>query len=78
MPYAVQVACLCMGLGVDEALRAATVGGATALRRTDRGHLGIGARGDLLVLASDHEVDLVAHLGAPVVATTVIGGRVIG
>lgn len=74
MPYAVQLACLGMGLDVDEALRAATLGGAAALRRTDRGHLGVGARGDLLVLASDHEVDLVAHLGAPAVTTTVVGG----
>ena len=73
MPYAIQLACLGMGLGVDEALRAATLGGAKALRRTDVGHLGVGARGDLVVLASDHEVDLVAHLGAPAVATTVFG-----
>ncbi|HVV76047.1 MAG TPA: imidazolonepropionase [Mycobacteriales bacterium] len=77
MPYAVQLACLGMGLGVDEALRAATQGGAIALRLADRGHLGVGARGDLLVVASDHEGDLVAHLGAPVVATTVIGGEVV-
>ena len=76
MPYAIQLACLGMGLGVDEALRAATLGGAAALRRTDVGQLGVGARGDLVVLASDHEIDLVAHLGAPAVATTVIGGRV--
>jgi imidazolonepropionase len=77
MPYAVQLACLGMGLAVDEALRAATLGGANALRLGDRGHLGVGARGDLLVLTSDHEVDVAAHLGAPAVATTVIGGRVI-
>ncbi len=77
MPYAVQLACLCMSLGVDDALRAATLGGAAALGLHDRGHLGVGARGDLLVLAGDHEVDLVAHLGAPAVAATVIGGRVV-
>jgi imidazolonepropionase len=77
MPYAVQLACLGMGLSVDHALWAATVGGAAALRLPDRGQLGVGARGDLLVLTSDHEADLVAHLGAPAVATTVIGGRVV-
>ena len=76
MPYAVQLACLGMGLEVDEALRAATLGGATALCRDDVGHLGLGARGDLVVLASDHEADLVAHLGAPAVTATVIGGVV--
>jgi imidazolonepropionase len=74
MPYAIQLACLEMGLGIDEALRAATLGGAKALRRNDIGHLDVGARGDLIVLASDHEADVVAHLGAPAVAQTVIAG----
>jgi imidazolonepropionase len=74
MPYAIQLACLGMGLGIDEALRAATLGGAQALRRHDVGHLALGARADLAVLASDHEADVVAHLGAPAVATTVVGG----
>lgn len=77
MPYAVQLGCLGMGLGVDDALQAATLGGAKALRRHDIGHLGIGARGDLLVLASDHEVDLVAQLGAvPITATVSRGVKV--
>jgi imidazolonepropionase len=75
MPYAVQLACLGMGLAIDEALEAATYGGAKALRRNDIGHLGVGASGDLVVLVSDHEADVVAHLGAPAVSATVIGGR---
>jgi imidazolonepropionase len=74
MPYAVQLACFGMGLGVDEALQAATLGGAKALRRSDIGQLSVGSRGDLIVLTSDHEADLVAHLGASGAATTVIGG----
>jgi imidazolonepropionase len=77
MPYAAQLVCLGMGLSPDLALWAATAGGAAALRLPDRGQLGVGARGDLIVLASDHELDLLAHLGAPVVTTTVIGGRVV-
>jgi imidazolonepropionase len=76
MPYAIQLACLGMGLGIDEALRAATVGGAKALRREDIGQLGIGARGDLVVLNSDHEADVVAQLGVPAVRQTVVGGVV--
>lgn len=76
MPYALQLACLAMGLSVEEALRAATLGAAHALRRDDVGHLGAGARGDLVVLAGEHEADLVAHLGGPAVAATVIGGAV--
>jgi imidazolonepropionase len=74
MPYAMQLGCLLLGLTVAEALDAATRGGAAALRRDDVGHLGPGARGDLAILAAEHEADLVAHLGAPAVATTVVGG----
>jgi imidazolonepropionase len=76
MPYAVQLACLGMGLAVDEALRAATLGGAAALRRPDIGHLGVGARADLVVLTGDHEADMVAHLGVNPAAATVVGGTV--
>ncbi|HET6816096.1 MAG TPA: imidazolonepropionase [Mycobacteriales bacterium] len=78
MPYAVQLACLAMGLPVEEALRAATLGGAKALRLPDAGHLGVGARGDLVLLDAEHEVDLVAHLGVNPVARTVVAGRPIG
>jgi imidazolonepropionase len=78
MPYAVQLACLGMGLPVGEALRAATLGGAAALRRSDIGHLGVGARGDLVVLAAEHEADLVAHLGTNVVDRTVVDGHPFG
>ena len=74
MPYALQLAGPLLGLGVDEAWRAATVGGAAALRRTDVGQLRVGACGDLAVLAAEHEADLMAHLGATAVGTTVVGG----
>jgi imidazolonepropionase len=74
MPYAVQLACLAMGLSVEEAFRAATLGAARSLRRDDVGHLAVGARGDLAVLAAEHEADVVAHLGGPAVARTVVGG----
>ena len=39
-----------MGLSVDEALWSATRGGAQALRRSDVGHLSVGARADLVIL----------------------------
>jgi imidazolonepropionase len=74
MPYAIQLACLAMGLSVAEAFRAATLGAAHSLRRDDVGHLGVGAHGDLVVLAAEHEADVVAHLGGPAVTTTVVGG----
>lgn len=75
MPYAVQLACLAMGLSVDEAFRAATLGAARSLRRDDVGHLGAGAWGDLVVLDAEHEADVVAHLGGEAVRATVIGGE---
>jgi imidazolonepropionase len=78
MPYAMQLACLAMGLPVDTVLRAATLGGAAALRRTDVGHLGVGARGDLVVVNSDHPADLLGHLGAIAISRTVVGGCPIG
>ena len=76
MPYAIQLACLLLGLSVDEAFAAATRGAARALRLDDRGVLVPGARGDLVVLAAEHEADIVAHLGAPAVAVTVIAGEI--
>ena len=76
MPYAVQLACLAMGLSVDDAFRAATLGAAHSLRRADIGHLAAGARGDLVVLDAAHEADVVAHLGGAAVTSTVIGGEV--
>jgi imidazolonepropionase len=76
MPYAIQLACLAMGLSVEEAFRAATLGAARSLRRDDVGHLGSGAHGDLVVLDATHEADVVAHLGGRAVSATVIGGVV--
>lgn len=78
MPYAMQLAVLAMGLPPGQVLRAATLGGAKALRRDDVGHLGPGARADLVVVDGEHAVDLLAHLGAPGVARTVVGATPIG
>jgi imidazolonepropionase len=74
MPYVIQLACLELGLSVEQAFTAATRGGAAALRRTDIGHLSVGACGDLAVLDAEHEADVVAHLGARPVMVTVVGG----
>ena len=78
MPYAMQLACLAMGLDVETTLRAATLGGAAALRRTDIGNLGIGAKGDLVLVNSDHEADVIGHLGTQAVIQTVVDGCPIG
>jgi imidazolonepropionase len=74
MPYAMQLAALGMGLSVDTVLKAGTLGGAQALNLADAGHLGIGARGDLVLVTSDHESDVIAHLGANPINRTVVHG----
>ena len=78
MPYAMQLGCLAMGLAPEVALRAGTLGGAAALRRTDIGHLGVGARADLSVVDGEHELDVLAHLGVNPINRTVVGGVSIG
>lgn len=77
MPYAMQLAALGMGLPVDVVLRAATLGGARALRLDDVGHLGVGARGDVVLVTSDHEADVLAHVGSNPIKAIVVGGSLI-
>jgi imidazolonepropionase len=54
-----------MGMTPAEALWAATAGGAAALRRTDVGHLGVGARADLAVLEAPSYRHLAYRPGVP-------------
>ena len=68
MPIAMALAVREMGLSADEALYAATRGGAAALRRPDLGHLGVGARADFLILDAPRAAHLVYRLGDAVVA----------
>ncbi len=65
-----------MGMTVEEALAAATLGGARALRRADVGHLAPGARADAVVLDAPSPAHLVYRVGVPLVAATVLGGTV--
>jgi imidazolonepropionase len=55
MPFCIALAVRDMHMTIDEAVSAATVGGAAALRRPDLGRLTPGSRGDAIVLdAPDH------------------------
>jgi imidazolonepropionase len=72
---------LCVALAVREmrmtpaeAVWAATAGGAKALRRTDIGHLGVGARADLVVLSAPSAVYLAYRPGVPLVKGVVRNG----
>ena len=68
MPFCIAVAVRDMRMTADEAVWAATAGGARALRRTDIGHLGPGARADVVVLDAPSHVHLAYRPGVPLIA----------
>ncbi|CAL8968188.1 Imidazolonepropionase [Propionicimonas sp. T2.31MG-18] len=67
IPFCIALAVREMGLTPTEALRAATEGGAASLRRTDVGHLRVGARADLVLLDAPSHVHLAYRPGVPLV-----------
>lgn len=67
MAFCIALAVRDLGLTPLEAVRAATLGGAAALRRDDIGHLGVGARADLVVLDAPSHVHLAYRPGVPLV-----------
>jgi len=73
MPLMVALAVREMGMSPDEAVWAATAGGARALRRGDVGVLRVGARADLAVLDAPSRIHLAYRPGVPLVSE-VIGG----
>jgi imidazolonepropionase len=60
---------------VEEALQAATLGGARALRRDDLGRLAPGSRADAVLLDAPSYSHIVYRPGVPLVAATWIEGR---
>ena len=77
MPFCIAIAVRDLGMTLDEAIVAATVGGANALRREDIGRLAPGARADLIVLDAQSPIDFVYRPGVPIVAMTMVGGLVV-
>ncbi|GAA1917819.1 imidazolonepropionase [Streptantibioticus ferralitis] len=65
MPFCIALAVRDMGMTPDEAVYAATAGGARALRRTDVGRVAEGARADLLLLDAPSHVHLAYRPGVP-------------
>lgn len=68
MPFCIALAVREMRMTTQEAVWAATAGGAHALRRTDVGHLGVGARADLTMLDAPSHAYLAYRPGVPQIA----------
>jgi imidazolonepropionase len=75
IPFCIALAVRDMNMTIDEAIWAATAGGAAALRRVDVGIVAIGARADLTILHTTNPIDFVYRPGVPLVAATIVGGQ---
>ncbi len=75
MGFCIALAVREMGMSIDEALLAATAGGARALRREDVGRLAPGTRADGVLLDAPTYIDLVYRPGVPLVDTVFVAGR---
>jgi imidazolonepropionase len=73
MAFCIALAVRELGMSPAEALAAATRGGAAALRRPDVGWLGVGSRGDLVILDAPSYIHLAYRPGVPL-AWRVLGG----
>ena len=77
MCFCIALAVRDMGMTAEEALLAATLGGAAALRRDDVGRLVPGARADAGSSTPPRYAHLVYRPGVPLVAATIRGGEVV-
>lgn len=75
MPFVIALACRELGLTPTEAVRAATLGGAAALRDVTVGHLRVGARADFVVLDAPSEDYLAYRPGVSLVRYVVRDGQ---
>jgi imidazolonepropionase len=77
MSFCIALAVRDMKMTPEEALLAATRGGARALRRDDVGRLAPGARADAVILNCPSYTHLVYRPGVPLVGAVVIAGQVV-
>lgn len=74
MPFCIALAVRDMGMTAEEAVRAATAGGAAALWRDDVGGIRPGARADLIILDAPSYTHLVYRPGVPLIHDVVQAG----
>jgi imidazolonepropionase len=77
MSFCIALAVREMRMTAEEALSAATLGGAQALGRSDVGRLGPGARADALILDAPSYTHLVYRPGVPLIDSTIVAGRAV-
>jgi imidazolonepropionase len=70
MAFCIALAVRDMHMTIEEAVLAATVGGAAALRRPDLGRLTVGSRADAVLLDAPSYTHLVYRPGMPLIART--------
>jgi len=63
MPFCIATAVSLLGFSVEEAIHAATLGGAKALRRTDIGQIALGKKADLVLLSAPSYIHLAYRPG---------------
>ena len=78
MSFCLALAVREMGMTPEEALLAATTGGAAALRRADVGRITVGGQADMVLLGATTYLHLFARPGVPLVETVIIRGVVTG
>ena len=75
MSFCIALAVRDLRMTAEEALRAATLGGARALRRDDIGHLAPGARAAVTILDAPSYTHLIYRPGVPLIAATIAAGE---
>ena len=71
MSFCIALAVRDMGMTIDEAVQAATLGGAAALRRTDVGRITPGSAGHLVILDAPSHRHLAYRPGVPLIRQTI-------
>lgn len=77
IPFCLGLAVREMGMTAAEAIQAATVGGAAALRRAELGRLTPGSRADLQILDAPSHTHLIYQPGMPLTTATLVAGEVV-
>jgi imidazolonepropionase len=77
LPLMMSLACMQMGMTIEEAWLGVTREAARAVGRADAGTLRPGARGDLVVWQTDDHREVVQRYGTPLVGTVIVGGQAV-